>query len=82
MTKANGYRMHIQRAGKPDVLTTATFTYYADADRWATAYAKSLEVPCKVKIINGRDLVSACYLGDGSGHVRSASDEIGERLPA
>lgn len=71
------YRIHIQPG---DILTDASFSLYGDADAWARKYARDKPWPTKVKVVNHLDRVSACYLGDGEGRVRGASDEIGETL--
>lgn len=69
------YRIHIQPG---DILTDASFSEFWVAESWARGYARRTRTPTKIKIVNHLDRVSACYLGDGEGHVRSASDEIGE----
>lgn len=65
------YRIHIQLPGKPDDLRTESFVWKADAIRWARGYASGRQTVCKVKVIDDRNDVAACFLGDGLGKVRA-----------
>ncbi len=73
------YRITVQLPSR-DLAPGAPFAHFGDANEWAMGYARGKCQPCKVKVLNSSGIVCACYLGDGNGRARCASDEIGEVL--